>query len=713
LLVFLISASSILVAAPPSGLPLAEPGDPGINESNLREISDLLQQLIDDGSVAGMVAGVARQGKVVYLESRGWQDIESQQSMQESSIFQIRSMSKPITAVAAMQLVEQGKMALSDPVSKYIPRFGYMFVLINPDEPFLSAERKPSREITIEDLLLNTSGLSHRNSPFYQQRRVRSRGDSLAQLSNKVAGVPLIGDPGAQFQYSISLTIVGRIIEIVSGQGFDAYLQENIFDPLDMADTGFYIPEEKTDRMARIYLAPAENQLLTDLVPSLRIVTGNSNAIFHTYHFQGPWATGPKGYYAIDLNTTATDNKYELAFNTHATPTGTGSEGGAYGQNNWGIHINAPLGTPLDASGVANPALKSIYEQLMNVPGRSQIMQTRDISGVVDNSNTTLAGGFPFIAGDKLVMYLRPKIVFAAQTSAEQTTSLIGFTSAPTLDAPVFNVGRSGQGITGQTYNQSDHYPPANADTYKGLKAFDGTVTGTYGWLANNPFNTTTGAYTGSVTTSVDGANILGSWVEVNVGKKVAVNNYKIYPQNHEIQTIGSRSPHIFKLVYSNDGTNFITADSQTVGTGIGDTSQWATSNDGSATYIPKTFTLTENTVGQYWRLLVTSVYGGLGGGGALGIQELELRGVDSFTEKGDVSGGAISDISGLITNVIATAADIQTAFPGNATTGPEAEALKWGWMGSANSDSLSLDTTDEQSVRTCDLHIWKITITL
>jgi len=457
----------------------------------------------------------------------------------------------------------------------------------------------------------------------------------------------------------------------------------------------------------------AENQLLTDLVPSLRIVTGNSNAIFHTYHFQGPWATGPKGYYAIDLNTTATDNKYELAFNTHATPTGTGSEGGAYGQNNWGIHINAPLGTPLDASGVANPALKSIYEQLMNVPGRSQIMQTRDISGVVDNSNTTLAGGFPFIAGDKLVMYLRPKIVFAAQTSAEQTTSLIGFTSAPTLDAPVFNVGRSGQGITGQTYNQSDHYPPANADTYKGLKAFDGTVTGTYGWLANNPFNTTTGAYTGSVTTSVDGANILGSWVEVNVGKKVAVNNYKIYPQNHEIQTIGSRSPHIFKLVYSNDGTNFITADSQTVGTGIGDTSQWATSNDGSATYIPKTFTLTENTVGQYWRLLVTSVYGGLGGGGALGIQELELRGVDSFTEKGDVSGGAISDISGLITNVIATAADIQTAFPGNATTGPEAEALKWGWMGSANSDSLSLDTTDEQSVRTCDLHIWKITITL
>jgi hypothetical protein len=366
-------------------------------------------------------------------------------------------------------------------------------------------------------------------------------------------------------------------------------------------------------------------------------------------------------------------------------------------------------GYPLDASGVSCPALKSIYEQLMNVPGRSQIMQTRDISGTVDNSNITLGGGFPFITGDKLVMYLRPKIVFAAQTFAEQTTSLQGFMSATTLDEPVFNVGRSGQGITGQSYGQSDYYD--NNNSYKGLNAFDGVVTGTYGWLANNPFNATTGAYAGAVATSVDGANVLGSWVQVNVGKKVAVNNYKIYPQNWETASIGGRSPHIFKLIYSNDGTNFTTADSRNVGSNNVDVSDWVNESD---VYTPKTFTLSENQVGQYWRLLVTSVYGNnLSNGGALAIQELELKGVENFTEKGDISGGAISDISGLVTNVTATAANIETAFPGNATTGDEPETNKWGWIGSANSTMLTLETTDSNDIRTIDLHVWKITITL
>ena len=275
LLLFLLMVPGLLAAAPPSGLPLAEAGDAGIASANLHQMSDLLQQHIDDGLVAGVVAGVARHGKVVYLESKGWQDIDNQQAMQDSSIFQIRSMSKAITAVAALQLVEQGKLALSDPVSKYIPRFGYMFVLINPDEPFLSAERKPTREITIEDLLLNTAGLSHRTSPLYQQRRVRSRGDNLSQLSNKVAGVPLIGDPGEQFLYSISLTIVGRIVEIVSGQMFDEYLQENVFDPLDMADTGFYVPDNKLDRLARAYQAPVEDQSLTLTEPMDIPITQN------------------------------------------------------------------------------------------------------------------------------------------------------------------------------------------------------------------------------------------------------------------------------------------------------------------------------------------------------------------------------------------------------------------------------------------------------
>ena len=368
-------------------------------------------------------------------------------------------------------------------------------------------------------------------------------------------------------------------------------------------------------------------------------------------------------------------------------------------------------GYPLDASGVSVPALKSIYEQLMSVPGRSQIMQTRDISGVVDNSNTTLTGGFPFISGDKLVMYLRPKIVFGAQTVAEQSTSLVGFSDGVTLNTPSFNVGRDGQGITGQAYDQNEYY--ANQNTYKGETAFNGNVSGGYGWLGNGSFDNSTGAYNKNppTNTSVDGANLAGSWVQVNVGKKVAVTSYKIYPQNWEQQSIGGRSPHIFKLVYSDDGTNFLTADSQTVGADNNDTTQWATTNDTNATYIPKTFTLTNTKIGQYWRLIVTSVYGNsYSNGGFISIQELEINGSDDYSGSGD-SGGI--DLSGLQTNIVAVAENIEDAFPGNATTGPEPEMNKWGWMGSPNSDSLTLESTDVTDIRTIDLHIWKITITL
>jgi len=427
----------------------------------------------------------------------------------------------------------------------------------------------------------------------------------------------------------------------------------------------------------------------------------------------------------LTINQTATGRYFRLAINElmgsvnyaqiaefeikGITPAEEASNASSGGSSGGGSSGGSSGGYPLDASGVAVPALKSIYEQLMNVPGRSQIMQTRDISGTVDNSNVTLAGGFPFISGDKLVMYLRPKIVFAAQTKAEQSTTLVGFSQGVTLNTPVFNVGRSGQGITGQTYSQSSVY----TGQYGADKASEGTVSGGYGYLGSVNFDNTTGAYNKATpdNTSVDGANLAGEWLQVNVGKKVAVTSYKIYPQNWEKHSIGGRSPHIFKLVYSDDGTNFLTADSQTVGTDNLDTSEWASDNTNSATYIPKTFTLTNTKVGQYWRLIITSLYGnGYSNGGTVAIQELELNGSDDYTGDGD-SGGI--DLSGIQTNIVATAENIEDAFPGNENSGIKPEINKWGWMGSTNSDSLTLETTDSTDPRTCDLHIWKITITL
>lgn len=237
-------------------LSMTEPESVGISSQRLGLLDKVLREHVEQGKVAGLVAGVVRHGKLVYLEAMGWQNVELEQAMSADSIFQIRSMSKPITAVAVLQLVDEGKIELSDPVSDYIPSFSNLRVFADPANPESSATRKPDREPTIEDMLLNTAGLSHRFSALYRNNNVRSRADSLAVLSDKVAGIPLIGDPGEQWVYSISITVLGRVIEIVTGRPFDEYLREEVFGPLGMPDTGFYVPPNKQDRLALAYRVP-------------------------------------------------------------------------------------------------------------------------------------------------------------------------------------------------------------------------------------------------------------------------------------------------------------------------------------------------------------------------------------------------------------------------------------------------------------------------
>ena len=246
---------------------MTEPETVGISSQRLGLLDRVLREHVERGEVAGLVAGVVRHGKLVYLEAMGWQNIELKQPMNTASIFQIRSMSKPITAVAALQLVDEGKLALSDPVSRYIPSFKNLTVFVDPADPDTSTTRKPDREPTIRDLLLNTAGLSHRFSALYRNSNIRSRADSLAELTNKVASVPLIGDPGEKWVYSISITVLGRVVEIVSGLGFDDYLRQEVFDPLAMPDTGFYVPQDKQDRLALAYRIPDGTSGLVRLPP--------------------------------------------------------------------------------------------------------------------------------------------------------------------------------------------------------------------------------------------------------------------------------------------------------------------------------------------------------------------------------------------------------------------------------------------------------------
>ena len=271
---FTILMSTMLLpstlAAPASGLPVAKPEEVGMSSARFQLISSTLRQYVDAGQIAGLVAGVSRHGKVVYLESMGLQQTDAPDSkMRDDSIFQIRSMSKPIASLAVMQLVEQGRIDLQDPVADYIPSFANMSLFTVPAD-FNSPIKKPSRLLTIEDLLLNMGGLSHRDGTLYRSREVRSRTDTLEQLVEKVAAVPLMAEPGTQWIYSISATVLGRIVEIVSGQKFDDYLQQHIYQPLQMTDTAFYVPAEKVDRLARIYQVPRGDAPLTQ-VPEMEV----------------------------------------------------------------------------------------------------------------------------------------------------------------------------------------------------------------------------------------------------------------------------------------------------------------------------------------------------------------------------------------------------------------------------------------------------------
>ena len=233
-------------------LPRATPESVGLSSPRLRQATDLLQQYVADRKIAGAVAAVARNGKLAYLEPVGVQDLATRAPMDAQSIFRIYSMTKSVTAVAAMMLHEEGRFALGDPVSRYLPEFERVTVFETPDGP----ARRPARAVTVEDLLLHTSGLSHRTSELYRRAEVRSRAIPLSKFIENIVRVPLMEDPHTRFRYSEATTVVGRLVEIWSGRTLDAFLDERVFRPLQMIDTGFWVRPEQRARLAQVY-APA------------------------------------------------------------------------------------------------------------------------------------------------------------------------------------------------------------------------------------------------------------------------------------------------------------------------------------------------------------------------------------------------------------------------------------------------------------------------
>lgn len=236
--------------------PRVRPETLGLASAPLAEITDVLTAVVREQRLAGAVVGVARDGSVAYLEAVGVQDVSTRAPMTETSLFRVYSMTKAVTAVAAMMLHEEGRFELSDPVSRWLPAFDRVVVL-NPE----GSTRPPERPVTVEHLLLHTSGLSHRTSPEYREARVRTRDLTLDQLIDNMVRVPLRFDPGEGYLYSESSSVLGRLIEIWSGQPLDVFLQERVLEPLGMVDTGFWVEPARQDRLTTVYSSSERSAL--------------------------------------------------------------------------------------------------------------------------------------------------------------------------------------------------------------------------------------------------------------------------------------------------------------------------------------------------------------------------------------------------------------------------------------------------------------------
>jgi CubicO group peptidase (beta-lactamase class C family) len=242
-------------------LPSAAPETVGISAERLQRLHRGMQGFVDRREVAGIVTLVAREGKIVDVHASGFQDIENRVAMRPDTIFRIASMTKPVTSVAIMMLYEDGKLLLTDPVSKYIPSFRNQRVLGNGEG---GGGTVPARRgMTIRDLLTHRSGLSYgflNDGPIgaaYRKNGVQDgltlSTDTLETAIDKLAAQPLMSQPGAAWNYSLSTDVLGRVVEVVSGQRFDVFLGERVFTPLRMADTSFEVSDAKWSRLATVY----------------------------------------------------------------------------------------------------------------------------------------------------------------------------------------------------------------------------------------------------------------------------------------------------------------------------------------------------------------------------------------------------------------------------------------------------------------------------
>jgi len=260
-----------------------DPERRGMSQERLDRIGDVMQQYVDEGKIVGASGMVAREGDIVYFDAWGHADREKGTAMARDTIHRIYSMSKPITSVGLMMLYEENKFMLDEPLAKYLPQFAEMEVLeqktepelrrgpwteddrgeieINPDDYELVPAERP---ILIRDLFRHTAGFTYGYfgngivDQMYRKKGILVEDRPLEEFVNVLAEIPLKHQPGSRWEYSVSVDVMGRLIEVLSGMPLDAYFEKRIFEPLGMEDTGFYVTEAKHGRFAQLY-SPDEN----------------------------------------------------------------------------------------------------------------------------------------------------------------------------------------------------------------------------------------------------------------------------------------------------------------------------------------------------------------------------------------------------------------------------------------------------------------------
>jgi CubicO group peptidase (beta-lactamase class C family) len=266
----LVTTTLVLAGHAFAEVPTAKPETVDVSPDRLSRIRTVLQKEIDADRMPGAVVMIARRGQLIYSEAIGFQDKAAGKPMTKDAIFRIYSMTKPLAAVGAMMLVEEGKVQLTDPVSKFLPQLAKMEVLVT-DKDGKTTREPAKRQITIQDLFRHTAGFTYgefSNNPdikaAYTEGKlftVESRMITPEQFTAGIAKAPLVHEPGTTFEYSLAIDVLGRVVEAVSGQRLSAFLDERLFRPLKMTDTGFKVPEGNWSRIAE----PLPNEQLLDV----------------------------------------------------------------------------------------------------------------------------------------------------------------------------------------------------------------------------------------------------------------------------------------------------------------------------------------------------------------------------------------------------------------------------------------------------------------